>query len=137
MPTANVPSAVSQVEEQNEPVDEPALIRQWNDYTNSISSEKILVTAMLNSRIQLLEKTHIAVTVMSEEQQQRLEEHQGEILQHLRQTLRNSHLQMTYAVSKGDGVKLAFTPRERMDEIQNENPEIIKDLLDTFGLELS
>lgn len=137
MPTANVPSAVSQVEEQNEPVDEPALIRQWNDYTNSISSEKILVTAMLNSRIQLLKKTHIAVTVMSEEQQQRLEEHQGEILQHLRQTLRNSHLQMTYAVSKGDGVKLAFTPRERMDEIQNENPEIIKDLLDTFGLELS
>lgn len=132
-------SVASQVlpEDQNEPVDEPALRSQWTEYTHTIPSEKILITAMLNSRVQLLEDTHVAVTVMSEEQQQRIEEHREEILQYLRRQLRNSHLQISFAVSKGDGVKLAFTPRERMDEIQNENPEIIQELLDTFGLELS
>ncbi len=124
-------------EEQNEPVDEFALIKEWNNYIENIPSEKILMTAMLNSQVKLLEGTHVAVTVMSEEQQQRIEEHREEILQRLRQTLHNSHLQMSFAVSKGDGVKLAFTPRERMDEIQNANPEIIQELLDTFGLELS
>lgn len=132
-------SAVSQAptEEQNEPVDEPALRNQWTEYTQTIPSEKILITDMLNSRVQLLEDTHVAVTVMSEEQQQRIEERREEILQYLRRQLHNSRLQISFAVSQGEGVKLAFTPRERMDEIQNENPELIQELLDTFGLELS
>jgi len=123
-------------EELNESVDEPALKRQWIEYTKTIPSEKILVTAMLNSNVQLLENTHIAVTVLSEDQQQRIDEHREEVLQYLRKSLRNSQLQISFAVSKGDDVKLAFTPRERIDEIQNENP-LIKELLDTFGLELS
>ncbi len=138
-PTATRTTAAGQVqqEEQNEPVDESALRNQWTEYTQTIPSEKILITAMLNSRVQLLENTHVAVTVMSEEQQLRIDEHREEILQYLRRQLRNSHLQISFAVSQGEGVKLAFTPRERMDEIQNENPEIIQELLDTFGLELS
>lgn len=137
-PAAQSSSMVQQrVEEQNEPVDEPALIGKWNNYTETIPEEKILVTAMLDSRVQLLENTHVAVTVHSEEQQQRIEVHQEEILRYLRKELHNSHLQISFAVSQGEGVALAFTPRERMDEIQKENPEIIKDLLDTFGLELS
>ncbi len=140
----NAPMAARQVgpaqvqsEDLNEPVDEPALKNQWTEYTQTIPSEKIVMTAMLKSRVQLVEDTQVAVTVMSEEQQQRIEEHCEEILQYLRRQLRNSHLQISFAVSQGDGVKLAFTPRERMDEIQNENPELIQDLLDTFGLELS
>ena len=138
-PAAGRPAGSNTVqqEDQNEPVDESALRNQWTEYTQTIPSEKILITAMLNSRVQLLEDTHVAVTVMSEEQQQRIDEHREEILQYLRRQLRNSHLQISFAVSKGDGVKLAFTPRERMDEIQSENPEIIQELLDTFGLELS
>ena len=133
---ASTSNAVQQ-EDQNEPVDESALRNQWTEYTQTIPSEKILITAMLNSRVQLLEDTHVAVTVMSEEQQQRIDEHREEIIQYLRRQLHNSHLQISFAVSQGEGVKLAFTPRERMDEIQNENPEIIQELLDTFGLELS
>lgn len=138
-PVTAHPVASTQVhpEDQNEPVDEPALRNQWTEYTQTIPSEKILITAMLNSRVQLLEGTHVAVTVMSDEQQQRIDEHREEILQYLRRQLRNSHLQISFAVSQGEGVKLAFTPRERMDEIQNENPELIQELLDTFGLELS
>lgn len=130
-------SQMQKTEEQDEPVDESALRGQWNKYIDSIPSEKILVNAMQNSHVDLLEQTHIGVTVMSEEHQQRIEEHREEILHFLRTSLRNSHLSLTFAVTKGEGVKLAFTPRERMDEIQNENPEIIKELLDTFGLELS
>ena len=130
-------SQMQKTEEQNEPVDESALRGQWNKYIESIPAEKILVNAMQNSHVDLLEQTHVAVTVMSEEHQQRIEEHREEILRFLKTSLRNSHLSLTYAVTKGEGVKLAFTPRERMDEIQNENPEIIKELLDTFGLELS
>lgn len=125
------------VEEQNEPIDESALVREWNDYLQSIPSEKILMTAMLNSHVRLEDKTQVSVTVLSEEQQQRIDEHREEILSHLREVLHNTHLQMSFTVAKEGSTKLAFTPRERMDEIQNENPDIIQDLLDTFGLELS
>lgn len=124
-------------EEQNEPVDDSALISQWNDYTQNITSEKFLLTAMLNSRVTLQEGKTISVLVKSEEQSQRIEEHREEILSHLRSELHNTHLQLVVSIAKDEELKLAFTPRERMDEIQNDNPEIVKDLVNTFGLELS
>lgn len=130
-------SASSHMEEQNEPVDESALVREWNDYLQNIPSEKILMTAMLNSHVRLIDKTQVSVTVLSEEQQQRIDEHREEILSHLCEVLHNTHLQMVFTIVKPDDAKIAFTPRERMDEIQNDNPEIVKDLLDAFALELS
>lgn len=130
-------SASSHMEEQNEPVDESALVREWNDYLQNIPSEKILMTAMLNSHVRLIDKTQVSVTVLSEEQQQRIDEHREEILSHLSEVLHNTHLQMVFTIVKPDDAKIAFTPRERMDEIQNDNPEIVKDLLDAFALELS
>jgi len=123
--------------EVDEPVDEPALRRTWKQYINTIPEEKLLQTAIQNSTVQLLEGTHIGVTVTSEEQMQRLTSKQGELLNYLRQQLRNTKLEMTFAVSKGENVKLAFTPRERLAEMREETPELLDELVNTFGLELS
>lgn len=128
---------VQQLAEMNEPVDEPALRRTWRQYIQNIPEEKLLQTALQNSEIQLLEGTHIGVTVNSEEHSQRISEGKGQLLNFLRQTLRNSKLDIAVAVTKGPDVKLAFTPRERMSEMREEHKELVDSLVDTFGLELS
>ncbi len=134
---ASSASPTQQMPEMNEPVEESALRRTWKQYIQTIPEEKLLQTAIQNSEIQLLEGTHIDVKVGSEEQMQRIEESKGDVLRYLRQQLRNSKLMMTFTVNKEVAVKVALTPRERMAEMREEHPELIDELVNTFGLELS
>ncbi len=130
-------SAVQQMPEMNEPVEDSALRRTWKQYIQTIPEEKLIQTAIQNSELQLLEGTHIDVKVGSEEQMKRIEESKGDLLNYLRQQLHNSKLEMTFTVSKSAAVKVALTPRERMAEMREEHPDLIDELVTTFGLELS
>ena len=121
----------------NEPVDEPALRRTWKQFIQTIPEEKLLQTAILNSRVKLSEGTHINVTVGSDEQMQRINENKAPLLGFLRQQLRNSRLDLSIVVNATAAPKVPLTPRERMAEMRKENPELIDELVNTFGLELS
>ncbi len=134
--TAAAP-AVEQAHEMNEPVDESALRRTWKQYIQTIPEEKLLQTAIQNSELKLLEGTRINVKVGSEEQMQRINESRGELLGYLRKQLHNTKLDMTFTISEAAAVKVALTPRERMAEMREEHPELIDELVGTFGLELS
>ena len=130
-------SNVPQQPEMNEPVDEPALRRTWKQFIQTIPEEKLLQTAILNSRVKLSEGTHINVTVGSDEQMQRINENKAPLLVFLRQQLRNSRLDLSIVVNATAAPKVPLTPRERMAEMRKENPELIDELVNTFGLELS
>lgn len=123
--------------EMNEPVDEPALRRTWKQFIQTIPEEKLLQTAIQNSKVKLSEGTHIDVTVGSEEQMQRINENKAPLLGYLRQQLRNSRLDFSIVVNVATAPKIPLTPRERMAEMRKENPEMIDELVNTFGLELS
>ena len=130
-------SSGPQQPEMNEPVDEPALRRTWKQFIQTIPEEKLLQTAILNSRVKLSEGTHINVTVGSDEQMQRINENKAPLLGFLRQQLRNSRLDFSIVVNAAAVPKVPLTPRERMAEMRKENPEMIDALVNTFGLELS
>ena len=130
-------SSGPQQPEMNEPVDEPALRRTWKQFIQTIPEEKLLQTAILNSRVKLSEGTHINVTVGSDEQMQRISENKAPLLVFLRQQLRNSRLDLSIVVNAAAAPKVPLTPRERMAEMRKENPEMIDALVNTFGLELS
>ena len=123
--------------EMNEPVDEPALRRTWKQFIQTIPEEKLLQTAIQNSKVKLSEGTHIDVTVGSEEQMQRINENKAPLLGYLRQQLRNSRLDFSIVVNVAAAPKVPLTPRERMAEMREEHPELIDELVNTFGLELS
>lgn len=126
-----------QMPEMNEPVDESALRRTWKQYIQNIPEEKLLQTAIQNSEVRLVEDTRIDVTVGSEEQMQRIIEGKAALLNYLRQQLRNSRLNLSFTVNAVAVPKVPLTPRERMAEMREENPEMIDSLVNTFGLELS
>ncbi len=136
--TSTAPAQASvQQAEMNEPVDESALRRTWKQFSTTIPEEKLLVTAIQNSDVQLFDNVKIGVRVTSQEQMQRLAERRSDILDYLCAQLRNSHLDMTFTIVESETAKAAFTPRERMAEIRESAPEIIDELVNTFGLELS
>lgn len=134
---AAVQASMQPQPEQNEPVDESALRRAWKQFSTTIPEEKLLATAVQNSEVQLFDDIKIGVRVTSQEQMQRLTERRSDILDYLRQQLRNSHLDMTFTIVENSMAKAAFTPRERMAEIREASPEVIDELVSTFGLELS
>ena len=127
----------SQQAEQNEPVDESALRRTWNTFIQKIPTEKLLATAMGYCQMTLQGGTTILLSLSAEEQKLRIAENQERILSFLRQQLHNTHLKFEYEVHVVEGVKRAFTPREKMEEIRKEYPETITALVEAFGLELS
>ena len=130
-------AAVQPMTEQNEPVDPSALRRTWNAFINQIPAEKLLATAMKDSQLQLVGETQITVTVGSDEQKMRIQEHQERILNYLRQSFRNSHLRFQYEVHEVESYRRAYTPREKMELIRNAHPETVTALIETFGLELA
>ena len=130
-------SSGPQQPEMNEPVDEPALRRTWKQFIQTIPEEKLLQTAILNSRVKLSEGTHINVTVGSDEQMQRISENKAALLGYLRQQLRNTKLDLSIVVNVEAAPKVPLTPRERMAEMRREHPSEVDELVNTFGLELS
>ena len=135
--SSSAPSSPSQQPEMNEPVDEPALRRTWKQFIQTIPEEKLLQTAVQNSDVKLREGTHIDVTVGSDEQMQRINENKAGLLNFLRQQLRNTGLDLSITVNQAAAPKIPLTPRERLAEIREEHPELIDELVNTFGLELS
>ena len=131
------PSAASQQPEMNEPVDEPALRRTWKQYIQTIPEEKLLQTAVQNSVLKLREDTHIDVTVGSDEQMQRINENKANLLGFLRQQLRNTRLDLSITVNQAAAPKIPLTPRERLTEIREGHTELIDEIINNFGLELS
>ncbi len=137
-PTAQTATGSStQQPEMNEPVDEPALRRSWKQYIQTIPEEKLLQTAIQNSEVSLSEGTHINVTVGSEEQMQRINESKAALLDYLQKQLRNSRIDFSIVVNETVAPKAPLTPRERMAEMRQEHPELVDELVNTFGLELS
>lgn len=137
MSSSSATSSASQQPEMNEPVDEPALRRTWKQYIQTIPEEKLLQTAVQNSDVKLREGTHIDVTVGSDEQMQRINESKAGLLNFLRQQLRNTGLDLSITVNQAAAPKIPLTPRERLTEIREEHPELIDEIINNFGLELS
>lgn len=133
----NTASQMAKPIEMNEPVEESALRRSWKQYIQTIPEEKLLQTAIQNSEVQLIEGTIIGVSVASDEQMQRISAKQNEIMNYLKSELRNTNLQISFAVRSMEGQKLAFTPRERLAEMREECPDTLDGLVEVFGLEIS
>ncbi len=131
------PAAVQPVQEQNDAFDDSALRRTWNTFIQSIPAEKLLATAMHTSQVELQGRTQVLLIVPNEEQKQRIASNQDRILSFLKTQLRNSHITIEYEVNEVQGIRRAFTPREKLEEIRKSHPETVTALINTFGLELS
>lgn len=128
--------AVQQMQEMNEPVEPDALRRVWKDFIAQNQTEKILISSMAEAIPQQVEGTTYISRVPGELQLKEIEQNSERIAQYLRRTLRNSHITVNYELLPEDErPKQAFSPREKMQEMIDENPAV-DELIKTFKLEI-
>ncbi|MBR0036214.1 MAG: DNA polymerase III subunit gamma/tau [Bacteroidales bacterium] len=127
--------ATQQLPEMNDPVTPDALRRAWKQYISTIPTEKLLMNTMVSYLPELVEGTQYKITVVSEAQQEIFMPHRGEILRYLCNVLHNSHIQIDCEVAPESTVRHAFSPREKLQEMMDDNPAI-ESLIQTFGLEI-
>ncbi|WP_165022763.1 DNA polymerase III subunit gamma/tau [Dysgonomonas sp. ZJ279] len=112
------------------------LIKEWKAYAEVLIEEHHLKNTMLNCLPNLQDNNIFEIIVNNPMQEQRLLEYKMDILNKLKQQLRNTQIQMQVRISEDNEKKLAFTPAEKFNLMMEEN-ESLRRLKDEFGLELS
>lgn len=123
---------------QNAEIDPSALRRCWKEYTQTIPAEKLLIAMMLDTSIELEMKGNkpvCKITVKDKMQQDKINASRLAILTYLQANLNNNSLDIQFEVAEQQMARKAFTPREKLQEMMNQNTEL-QNLIDTFGLEL-
>jgi DNA polymerase-3 subunit gamma/tau len=137
VPSAGNPAGANPAqpaEEQNEPVDDSALRRTWKEFVNTIPTENFVAHTMLNCIPERIEGVHYQVTVLNQEQRDRLAARHEAILRYLRTNLHNTHLTFDIVQAELSARHQAFTPREKFQEMRADN-ETLQQMVDVFGLE--
>jgi DNA polymerase-3 subunit gamma/tau len=112
------------------------LIKEWKAYAEVLIEEHHLKNTMLNCLPNLQDNNIFEIIVNNPMQEQRLLEYKMDILNKLKEQLRNTQIQMQVRISEDNEKKLAFTPAEKFNLMMEEN-ESLRRLKDEFGLELS
>ena len=133
----NTTSATQELPEMNEPVQPDALRRAWKEYISTTPTEKLLNNIMVGYLPQLVEgtQTQYLVTFASPAQQEIVNQHLNNILFFVKQKVQNTHITIQTEVKEELAAKQAFSPREKIQAMIEEN-SAIKDLINTFKLEL-
>lgn len=133
------PVAVQQAQTQdlNEPVDPSALRRIWRSYTDTISTEKLLVSLMKSCTPEQIDDLHYKVVLNTDEQRDYLLRNHNNMMQYLQSQLHNTHIEISYEVNAQEITHRLFTPREKFNAIREMNPEAVDLLVEKFNLELS
>ena len=128
--------AVQESQEMNEPVEPDALRRAWKEFIAQNQTEKILISSMAEAVPQHVEGVTYLSRVPGELQLKELENNRERIHQFLHRTLRNSFVTINYElIPEEDRPKIAFSPREKMQEMIDENPAV-DELVKAFKLEI-
>lgn len=131
-----------QVQETRKDVDmnnsfsEEDLQKAWIKFTDTISTETVLVNTMRTCPPKMLNATDFEVVVDNKEQLDRLNERGTDLMQFLKKELKNTRISMRPRESEKQEKHKAFSQRERFDLMVQKNPNIMH-LKDKFGLELA
>lgn len=121
--------------EMNEPVQPDALRRAWKEYISTNPTQQLLNNVMAGFLPQQVDGTQYLVTLASEAQREIIKPHSENILRYVQHKVQNTHVTIEYAVSEDVFQRHAFSPREKLQEMMQDNAAL-KDLVEAFNLEI-
>lgn len=132
----SAPSATTQQKtDLNEPVTPDALRRAWKEYISTNPTQKLLNNVMVGFLPQQVDGTQYQVTLASGAQLDIINPHRETILQYIRQKVHNTHITIEYNVTEESIQRQAFSPREKMQDMIDNN-SAINELVSVFKLEI-
>lgn len=103
-----------------------ALINCWDAFAESVGKRVHLKNTMINNKPVLQDDYSFEVTLHNPGQQEELEKNSYEIMNFLRQNLKNNQIQMRIRISEANEKQLAYTSYEKYDLLLKTNPAIAK-----------
>ena len=107
----------------------------WNTYIGRNPDQRILVAAMRGNMPYEIEKNSYEVTVQHPAQQQAFDSYMGNLVQHLRDYLKNDFIKLKVVLSEQTESKDSLNPKDFLKLILEENKELARFFQET-GAEL-
>ena len=118
----------------NSPVDDNELGIQWRVYANKMPLEDKAISArMLNMTPRMISDTTFEVKVETDRVRDMICERQSDIVATLRKELHNANLAMQVSVMERGEIKIAVSPKEKLQELQAKNADVAE-LVKAFDL---
>lgn len=121
---------------QSTPFDAAMLCSAWKKFAAGTEKERVLYNTMLSCIPEMKDQTTFEVVVDNKEQLNRMNEKGTELIQYLRQELKNSHISMVLRESEKQERQRAYSQREKFEFMVKENDFLLQ-FKDRFGLELA
>ncbi len=125
------------VPDMTTPFTEEDLVSCWNVYAASekISKKVYLKNTMINCKPVLKDNFAFEVDVHNPGQKAELNAVSADLLQYLREQLKNTHIEMQVRVQENSKKILVYTPAEKYNYLLGLNPALAK-LVEEFNLRL-
>ena len=122
--------------EENTPFAAETLTKVLNEYAaQTFTDDPQLRNAILAEAPEKISDTHFEISVFHPNMEARLKEVVPQIERHLRNTLHNSHVELSVRITEGEEKKLALLPQDQLRELQEKYPELTE-FRSRLGLEL-
>ena len=122
--------------EENTPFTAETLTKVLNEYAaQTFTDDPQLRNAILAEAPEKISDTHFEISVFHPNMEARLKEVVPQIERHLRNTLHNSHVELSVRITEGEEKKLALLPQDQLRELQEKYPELTE-FRSRLGLEL-
>lgn len=124
-------------DQPREAFDEATLQLHWKTYTERIEKKgkKILASNLSADMPKLIGDHTLWIELPNSTMKKEVERDQGELMEYLREKLRNHDIQLKITVNEETARQYAFTPQEKYEKLREKNPAI-EILRKTFDLEL-
>lgn len=124
------PDSNLSLEKRNETFSKADFVAAWNEYGNLYPDLRILVSAMRMSLPENIEGNHYKVRVAHPAQKQAFEGEMSNLLQYLRDCLKNDYIALTVEIDESPSEQRFLSPKELLKKTINDNPELGKFLND-------
>jgi DNA polymerase-3 subunit gamma/tau len=123
--------------ESREPFDYVRLLEVWNIYCDKLKTDnKINIYTILNNFAPNLKSPeHILISVESKTQEELVQAESVELLNYLRNTLKNFGVEISYQQTERIQEKRLYTSKERYEYLVNKNPKL-EEMRRRFNLDI-
>lgn len=113
------------------------LLEVWRNYSEKLKTDnKINIYTILNNFAPTLKsKEHIVISVESKTQEHIVQSESIELLNYLRNQLKNFEIEISYVLTERTEEKRLYTSKERYEYLVNKNPKL-EEMRRKFNLDI-
>lgn len=113
---------------------EDQLAKAWEEFKANFEAKSLYHEVLILNEAYKVDEHKITVSIPNEALESTFEKFRGDLLAHLRNSLKNDHISINSQVVELEREKMLYTDREKFEHLKKKYPAL-KDLQDKLGLD--